>query len=96
MQLLIVFIPYLFIYSLLDMFRAASAHHQEFFSLLYMQPPVICASARPWHCLVAKHFIELYKDARNQKHQITTVYQLRHIEIVIETGSRSFFGTHFS
>jgi hypothetical protein len=52
MQLLIVFIPYLFIYSSLDMFRATSAHHQEFFSLLYMQPPVICASARPWHCLV--------------------------------------------
>jgi hypothetical protein len=52
MQLLIVFIPYLFIYSLQDMFRTTSAHHQEFFSLLYMQPPVICASARPWHCLV--------------------------------------------
>jgi hypothetical protein len=30
-----------------DMFRATSAHHQEFFSLLHMQPPVICASARP-------------------------------------------------
>jgi hypothetical protein len=52
MQLLIVFIPYLFIYSLLDMFRATSAHHQGFFCLLYLQPPVICASARPWHCLV--------------------------------------------
>jgi hypothetical protein len=26
---------------LLNMFRATSAHHQEF-SLLYIQPPVIC------------------------------------------------------
>jgi hypothetical protein len=60
MQLLIVFIPYLLIYSLLDMFRATSAHHQEFFSLLYYQK---------LHQFVT-YFIELYRDARNQKHQI--------------------------
>jgi heme/copper-type cytochrome/quinol oxidase subunit 4 len=52
MQLLIVFI-YLSNY-LLDMFRATSAHHQEF-SLLYMQPPVMCVAACPWHCLVVNN-----------------------------------------
>jgi hypothetical protein len=46
MQLLIVFISYS-----LNMFRATSAHHQEF-TLLYIQPPVICVVACPWHCLV--------------------------------------------
>jgi hypothetical protein len=44
-----------------------------------MQSPVTCASARPWHSLVVKklyktasvcHLIELYRDARNQKHQM--------------------------
>jgi hypothetical protein len=33
------------------MFGATSAHHQEF-SLLYMQSPVICVAACPWHCLL--------------------------------------------
>jgi hypothetical protein len=40
---------------LFDMFRATSAHHQEF-SLLYMQPPAICVAACPWHCLVVNKF----------------------------------------
>jgi hypothetical protein len=39
MHLLIVF--YFLSNYLLDMFRTTSAHHQEF-SLLYIQPPVIC------------------------------------------------------
>jgi hypothetical protein len=36
---------------LLNVFRVTSAHHQEF-SLLYIQPPVICVAACPWHCLL--------------------------------------------
>jgi hypothetical protein len=43
-------IHFLYNYSF-NMFRATSAHHQEF-SLLYIQPPVICVAACPWHCLV--------------------------------------------
>jgi hypothetical protein len=39
---------------LLNMFRVTSAHHQEF-SLLYIQPPVICVAACPWHCLFANY-----------------------------------------
>jgi hypothetical protein len=59
------------------MFRATSAHHQEFFSLLHMQPPVICASARPWHCLVV-----------NNKTEFT-----RHVSSDIRSSSGVFLST---
>jgi hypothetical protein len=38
----------------LNMFRVTSTHHQEF-SLLNIQPPVICVAACPWHCLVVNN-----------------------------------------
>jgi hypothetical protein len=40
------------------MFRATSAHHQEYY-LLYIQPPVISVATRPWHCLVTTFVILL-------------------------------------